>query len=92
MGDSWRVSASPSSASAAASTAFPSSGRRAPSTSISWNVGDAEKLGLDERGVILVGPNGELKFVDSGVSPSRLTLVLGRSRTRVATGIRIVSG
>ena len=38
-----------------------------PSTTISWNVGDAEKLGLDERGVILVGPNGELKFVDSGV-------------------------
>ena len=36
-------------------------------TTISWNVGDAEKLGLDERGVILVGPNGELKFVDSGV-------------------------
>jgi len=34
------------------------------STSISWNVGDAEKLGLDERGVILVGPQGELKVVD----------------------------
>lgn len=34
-------------------------------TSISWNVGDPEKLGLDERGVILVGPQGELKFVDS---------------------------
>jgi propanediol utilization protein len=30
------------------------------STSISWNVGNTEKLGLDERGVILVGPNGEL--------------------------------
>jgi propanediol utilization protein len=42
-------------------------GPPAPSTSISWNVGDAEKLGLDERGVILVGPQGELKFVDSGV-------------------------
>ena len=38
-----------------------------PSTTISWNVGDAEKLGLDERGVILVGPNGELKFVDTSV-------------------------
>ncbi|MDB4966205.1 MAG: Phosphate propanoyltransferase [Myxococcales bacterium] len=37
------------------------------STTISWNVGDAEKLGLDERGVILVGPQGELKFVDSSV-------------------------
>jgi len=37
------------------------------STTISWNVGDAEKLGLDERGVILVGPNGELKFVDTSV-------------------------
>ena len=36
-------------------------------TTISWNVGDAEKLGLDERGVILVGPNGELKYVDSSV-------------------------
>jgi propanediol utilization protein len=33
-------------------------------TMISWNVGDPEKLGLDERGVILVGPQGELKFVD----------------------------
>jgi propanediol utilization protein len=42
-------------------------GPPAQSTSISWNVGDAEKLGLDERGVILVGPQGELKFVDSGV-------------------------
>ena len=39
----------------------------ADAPSISWNVGDAEKLGLDERGVILVGPQGELKFVDSGV-------------------------
>jgi propanediol utilization protein len=33
-------------------------------TTISWNVGDAEKLGLDARGVILVGPQGELKYVD----------------------------
>jgi propanediol utilization protein len=38
-----------------------------PTTSISWNVGDAEKLGLDERGVLLVGPQGELKFVDAGM-------------------------
>jgi propanediol utilization protein len=37
------------------------------STSITWNVGDPEKLGLDERGVILVGPQGELKFVDTSV-------------------------
>ena len=42
-------------------------GPAGPSTSISWNIGDAEKLGLDERGVILVGPQGELKYVDSGV-------------------------
>jgi propanediol utilization protein len=34
-------------------------------TTISWSVGDPEKLGLDDRGVILVGPHGELKFVDS---------------------------
>lgn len=37
-----------------------------PATTISWNVGDAEKIGLDERGVILVGPHGELKLVDTG--------------------------
>ena len=36
-------------------------------TTISWNVGDAERLGLDERGVILVGPQGELKFVDQAL-------------------------
>jgi propanediol utilization protein len=34
-------------------------------TTISWSVGDAERLGLDARGVILVGPQGELKFVES---------------------------
>jgi propanediol utilization protein len=33
-------------------------------TSITWNVGDPERLGLDDRGVILVGPQGELKYVD----------------------------
>ncbi len=38
------------------------------STTISWNVGDAEKLGLDERGVILVGPQGELKITDVGLA------------------------
>jgi propanediol utilization protein len=30
-------------------------------TSISFSVGDAERLQLDARGVILVGPSGELK-------------------------------
>jgi len=39
-------------------------GPAAQATSISWNVGDADRLGLDERGVILVGPQGELKYVD----------------------------
>lgn len=33
-------------------------------TTISWNSGDSERLGLDERGVLLVGPQGELKFID----------------------------
>jgi propanediol utilization protein len=33
-------------------------------TTISWSQGDEEKLGLDERGVILVGAQGELKFVE----------------------------
>jgi len=33
-------------------------------TSISWSAGDPEKIGLDARGVILVGAQGELKFVD----------------------------
>ncbi len=33
-------------------------------TTISWSAGDAERLGLDARGVILVGPGGELKFVE----------------------------
>ncbi len=37
-------------------------------TTISWNVGDSERLGLDERGVILVGPQGELKLVDVGLA------------------------
>lgn len=39
-----------------------------PTTTISWNVGDPERLGLDERGVILVGPQGELKLVDVGLA------------------------
>jgi len=34
------------------------------STTISWSAGDTEKIGLDERGVILVGAAGELKFVE----------------------------
>jgi propanediol utilization protein len=33
-------------------------------TTISWSPGDAEKLGLDERGVILVGAQGELKLTE----------------------------
>jgi propanediol utilization protein len=33
-------------------------------TTISWSAGDAERLGLDARGVILVGTHGELKFVE----------------------------
>ncbi len=33
-------------------------------TTISWSVGDAERLGLDARGVLLVGTHGELKFVE----------------------------
>jgi propanediol utilization protein len=32
-------------------------------TTISFSAGDSERLGLDERGVILVGPQGELKVV-----------------------------
>ena len=31
-------------------------------TSISWSHGDADRLGLDARGVILVGSHGELKL------------------------------
>jgi propanediol utilization protein len=33
-------------------------------TMISWSAGDAEKIGLDARGVLLVGEQGELKFVE----------------------------
>jgi propanediol utilization protein len=33
-------------------------------TTISWSIGDAERLGLDARGVLLVGTQGELKFVE----------------------------
>jgi propanediol utilization protein len=33
-------------------------------TTISFSVGDHEKLGLDDRGLILVGPSGELKIAD----------------------------
>jgi propanediol utilization protein len=31
-------------------------------TTISWSVGDSDKLGLDPRGVLLVGTHGEVKF------------------------------
>ena len=37
-------------------------GPPADRTEIAWSPGDAEKLGLDERGVLLVGAAGELKF------------------------------
>jgi propanediol utilization protein len=39
-------------------------GPPADRTTISFSVGDAEKLGLDGRGVILVGSNGELKITE----------------------------
>jgi propanediol utilization protein len=39
-------------------------------TTISWSIGDAERLGLDARGVILVGPGGELKFVEPPLASS----------------------
>jgi propanediol utilization protein len=32
-------------------------------TTISWSVGDGDKLGLDPRGVLLVGTHGEVKLV-----------------------------
>jgi propanediol utilization protein len=41
-------------------------------TTISFNQGDPERLGVDERGVILVGPQGELKVV---VDPGPAQLV-----------------
>jgi propanediol utilization protein len=31
-------------------------------TEISWSPGDHERIGLDEKGVILVGAAGEIKF------------------------------
>jgi putative phosphotransacetylase len=34
------------------------------STSISGSIGDADRLGLDARGVLVVGTQGELKFVE----------------------------
>jgi propanediol utilization protein len=37
-------------------------------TSISWSAGDAERIGLDARGVILVGSHGERKFLDEKVA------------------------
>jgi propanediol utilization protein len=32
-------------------------------TSVSWSVGDVDRVGLDERGVLLVGDRGERKLV-----------------------------
>jgi propanediol utilization protein len=40
-------------------------GPTAETTTISWSAGDAEKLGLDDKGVILVGAQGELKWTES---------------------------
>lgn len=33
-------------------------------TVVSWSVGDSERLGVDARGVIIVGSQGEIKFVE----------------------------
>ena len=32
-------------------------------TSISWSIGDDERIGLDPRGVLLVGTHGEVKYL-----------------------------
>jgi propanediol utilization protein len=32
-------------------------------TNISWGLDDVSRLGLDSRGVLIVGPSGEVKFV-----------------------------
>jgi propanediol utilization protein len=37
-------------------------GPPAAKTTISWSEGDAQKLGLDDKGVLLVGSAGELKI------------------------------
>ncbi len=37
-------------------------GPAADKTSISWGEGDVERIGLDPRGVLLIGPQGELKL------------------------------
>jgi propanediol utilization protein len=42
-------------------------GPPADATTISWSAGDAERLGLDARGVLLVGAQGELKFVEPAI-------------------------
>jgi propanediol utilization protein len=34
-------------------------------TTISWSAGDPERLGLDARGVLVVGAHGEVKVVDA---------------------------
>jgi propanediol utilization protein len=33
-------------------------------TAISWSAGDSERLGVDARGVLIVGTQGEIKFVE----------------------------
>ena len=33
-------------------------------TAVSWSAGDPERLGVDTRGVIIVGTQGEVKFVE----------------------------
>jgi propanediol utilization protein len=33
-------------------------------TTISWSVGDHERLGVDARGVLIVGTHGEIKLVE----------------------------
>ena len=37
-------------------------GPAAEKTSVSWGEGDIERIGLDTRGVLLIGPQGELKL------------------------------
>jgi propanediol utilization protein len=38
-------------------------GPPADATTISWSIGDSDRLGLDARGVILVGTQGEVKLI-----------------------------
>jgi propanediol utilization protein len=34
------------------------------STAVSWSIGDSERIGVDGRGVLIVGPQGEIKLVE----------------------------